>query len=85
MLEIWKDMFPYFSKKTTTEQKRAFWIPYFLMVGLLGLIPAFDWLDEEIYDKTGMSPKDGLQKGVIKMRFMAAELYSTLTLQSEQD
>ena len=64
--EIIKDMFPYFSKKTTAAQKAAFWIPYFLMVGLMGLIPAFDWLDENIYKMTDWSPKDAMQKNMMK-------------------
>ena len=62
-LEVIFDML---SKKTTTTQKRAFWLPYFLMCGLLGLFPAFDWLDNFIYDVTGWSPKDATQKNLMK-------------------
>lgn len=53
-------------KNTTRDQKLAFWLPYFFMVGLLGLIPAFDWLDGFIYELTGLSPKDGTQKTLMK-------------------
>jgi len=66
MFEVLKDMFPYLSKKTTTPQKVAFWIPYFLMTGLAGLVPFSDWLDELIYKHTDWSPKDAGQKAMMK-------------------
>lgn len=52
--------------KTTREQKLAFWLPYFFMCGLMGLLPAFDWLDGFIYELTGWSPKDATQKNIMK-------------------
>jgi len=64
MLEIIGDMLPT-SKKTTTKQKIAFWFPYLLMCGLMGL-PFFDWFDDLFGEKFGLFPKDFLQKTAIQ-------------------
>ena len=64
MLEVVSDML---IKKTTITQKAAFWLPYFFMCGLLGLLPAIDWLDDFIHELTGLSPKDAVQKNIMKL------------------
>ncbi len=64
-LEVMYDMT--FSKKTTRMQKMMFWLPYFAMLGLMGLIPAFDWLDKLIYEHTDFSPKDWTQKKIMSV------------------
>ena len=63
MIEVMCDMM---SKRTTRAQKLAFWLPYFLTIGLMGLIPAFDWLDDFIYKLTDVSPKNEVQKIVMQ-------------------
>lgn len=63
-LEVISDMIS--GRKTTRAQKIAFWLPYFAMVGLMGFLPAFDWLDELIYENTEWSPRDTMQKNIMK-------------------
>ncbi|MBR5913985.1 MAG: hypothetical protein IKZ58_06455 [Selenomonadaceae bacterium] len=63
-LEVIADMLPT-SQKTTFAQKAAFWLPYLLTCGLMGL-PFIDWLDKMFGEKLGLFPKDFLQKVAIK-------------------
>jgi len=63
MFEVLVDMFKKgINKKLPISQRVAFWIPYFLMTGLAGLVPFSDWLDEWLYKHTDFSPKDASQK-----------------------
>ncbi|MBQ7630637.1 MAG: hypothetical protein IJS81_10570, partial [Selenomonadaceae bacterium] len=64
MLEVIGDFLP-MNKKTSMQQKIAFWFPYLLMCGLMGL-PFLDWLDDLFGEKFGLFPKDFLQKTAIK-------------------
>ena len=74
-IELMSDFAP-FSKKTTKAQKIAFWAPYLLACGLVGGIPAFNWLDE-LFKKFNINLKDGIQEWVMQ-NFKDSEIARTI-------
>ena len=65
-LGVMKDFAPYFGKKTNLTQKITFWTLQFLLTGLMGIMPLFDWFDDMLYKHFEVSPKDAIQKGIMK-------------------
>lgn len=63
-LEVIADMMPG-NSKTSMKQKLMFWGSYFALCGLMG-IPFLDWLDDMIGERTGMFPKDFIQKSIME-------------------
>ncbi|MBR1646043.1 MAG: transglycosylase SLT domain-containing protein [Selenomonadaceae bacterium] len=63
-LELLYDMAPW-SNTTNRKQKIAFWLPYFLALGMMGILPFFDWGDK-IANKFGFFPKDFVEEVVIE-------------------
>ena len=64
-MEIVWNMMP-FSKSTNFAQKAAFWSVYFATVGLLGLIPGFDWINKKLGDWFHIFPQDFIQKTAVQ-------------------
>ena len=62
-LEVMGD---FLGKSTSAKQKAMFWGMYFLLAGAMG-IPALDWLDDFLGERSGFYSKDELQKIILKV------------------